>query len=402
MNEQEIEEYIRENDIQFIRLTFFDVFGEQRNIAIMPEQLKRAMKEGIPFDASAIPGFYSDENCDLFLEPDTSTMSIVPWRSLDGGVVRILCDITYPDGSPFTLDTRHMLKEAVKQAHSQGIDVEVGTEVEFYIFKTDENGEPTRIPHDNAGYFSVAPKDKGENIRRSICQMLRQMGIVPEASHHEKGPGQHEVDFRAGNPLQTADNTTTFRWIVENAIELSGCHADFSPKPLRDKPGNGMHIGISSDSTDDTIKYFMAGVMDHIREMTLFLNPGVNSYERLGTLEAPGYISWSKKSRLQLIRIPAQRSEIKRFELRSPDPLANTYLAYTLVILAGLDGVKKKSRLSDPVDFDLHNANADMIAKLGRLPVHLEEAIRCARESDFLKESIPQKIIDEYCNNRYV
>ena len=282
-NIRDLEEYVKNNDIQFIRLCFFDVFGAQRAITIMPQELRRAVEDGISFDAAAIPGFAGEFRSDLFLEPDFDTMTILPWSSFEGSVLRVLCDITYPDRTPFERDSRHLLKQAVKAAEDAGITVDCGTEVEFYIFQTDEEGRPTRIPHDDARYFAVSPADRGENIRREICRMLYDMGIIPEAAHHEQGPGQHEVDFRYGDPLQTADNTTAFKWVVENAVQLSGCAADFSPKPLRDQPGNGMHLNISarSESGEDVLPYFMAGVLAHIREMTLFLNPLKESYDRL-------------------------------------------------------------------------------------------------------------------------
>lgn len=397
LNIDTMEEYIRDNDVHFIRLAFYDVYGEQRNIAIMPQELRRAVEEGITFDSAAIPG-YSYHRSDLFLEPELNTMTIIPWRSIDGGVVRILCGITYPDGDPFPLDTRYLLKRAAQKAAEEGISVEFGSEIEFYIFKSDENGEPTKIPHDNAGYFAVSPKDKGENIRRDICQILNEMSIIPEASHHEQGPGQHEVDFRYGDALQAADNTSTFKWIVENAVMLDGCHADFSPKPLRDEAGNGMHLNISvnSESGEDLMSYFMAGVMEHIREMTIFLNPVKESYERLGTMEAPGYISWSEHNRSQLIRVPATRSGRRRFELRSPDPLANPYLAYTLLIHAGLDGIKKKLPLQPALDANLYTASADVTRKLDRLPIHLKEAAQYAEESEFIRSVLPEEVIKAY------
>ena len=281
-----------------------------------------------------------------------------------------------------------------------GIYVEFGTEVEFYMLHCDENGIPTKEPHDLAGYLSVSPGDRGENVRRDICQLLMEMGIIPEASHHEQGPGQHEVDFRHGDPLQTADNTSTCKWIVENVVRSEGCYADFSPKPLRDRPGNGMHLNISLQSKDkeDYMYMFMAGVMEHIKEMTLFLNPRPESYERLGSMEAPGFISWSEQNRSQLIRVPAIRSGRKRFELRSPDPAANPYLAYTLLIHAGLDGIRKRAKLIPPVDLDLNTAPAEILGKLERLPSHLEEAVRYALESGFIKEVLPDDLVRAYCD----
>ena len=390
-----LDDYIKDNNIRFIRLSFFDIFGEQRNIAIMPGELDRALTDGIPFDSAAIPGFLVGDESDLFLEPDFDTMSMIPWRSFDGGVLRVLCDVAYPDGRPFERDPRYILKQAVKRAEEMNVSVQFGSEIQFYIFKTDENGNATKEPHDDAGYFAVSPADKGENARRGICYTLNEMGIIPRASHHEKGPGQHEVVFGHGDPLQAADNTTSFKWIVENSVMLDGCRADFSPKPLRDKPGNGMYLMIAAQKDgEDVMEPFMAGVMAHIREMTLFLNPSVSSYERLGTMEAPGYITWSRNKRSNLIRIPAIRSGKKRFELRSPDPCANPYLAYALIIYAGLDGVIKKMVPERSIDADSAPVTP------GRLPIHKDEAIKCACESRFISEYIPREILDGYCEKR--
>ena len=400
---EELEEYIQNEEIRFIRLAFFDIFGEQRNIAIMPQELRRAVEEGIAIDAAAIPGFSEDIRSDLFLEPDPDTRTLIPWRSLDGGVMRMFCDITRPDRKPFEKDSRYLLKRAIQKAAEEGISVDFGVEVEFYIFKQDENGQATQIPHDEAGYFAVSPKDKGENIRRDICQMLMEMGITPESSHHEQGPGQHEVVFRYGNPLQTADNTATLKWVVENVVMLEGCRADFSPKPLREKPGNGMHLNLSvtDKNGNDAMDSFMAGVMEHIREITLFLNPVPSSYERLGTMEAPGYISWSEQNRSQLIRVPAVRSGKRRFELRSPDPMANPHLAYTLLIYAGLDGVKRKLALPPAVDANLSAASPELRNTLARLPGHFEEAVQCAKASEFVRQILPEGYIEAYCEAKH-
>ena len=283
----QIREFIEENDVEFIRLAYFDVFGTQKNIAIMSGELERAMKYGISIDGAAIAGFDADIRSDLFLRPDPSTISIVPWRPADGRVCRMFCDIVYPDGTPFERDTRYMLKIAMEEARSRGVEVKFGPEVEFYVFRQDERGRKTDEPIDHAGYMDVDPLDSGENLRRDICYALVEMGITPESSHHEQGPGQMEIDFRYGDPLTAADNTSTFKWAVRSICAADGYAADFSPKPIADKPGSGMHLNISvhrieGEDRKEDLDAFMAGVLKYIREITLFLNPSEQSYWRFG------------------------------------------------------------------------------------------------------------------------
>lgn len=395
---EDIFDYVEEENIKFIRLAFFDIFGDQKNVAIMPDELKKAFTEGVSFDASSIRGFNGEVHSDLFLRPDPTTMSIVPWRPIDGRVARMFCDIEYPDGRIFEKDVRYMLKEAVRTAREKGVSVNFGTEMEFYIFKLDEYGNRTKVPQDNATYMDVAPYDHGENIRRDISFALVDMGIHPEASHHEIGPGQNEVDFRYSDALTAADNASTFKWVVRSVAAADGVWADFTPKPLAGKPGNGMHINISIDSRDgkDLTDAFMAGILEHIREITLFLNPMEGSYERLGEMKAPKYVSWSEQNRSQLIRIPAVRSGKKRLELRSPDPMANPYLAFTLLIYAGLDGIEKALKPMDSVDCNLYTADKSTVASLEKLPESKEEAVKLAEQSAFVRKYLPAEFIDSY------
>ena len=395
---EEVIEFIEQENIKFIRLAFFDVFGEQKNIAIMPGQLRHAFEYGVSFDASAVAGFGDPAKSDLFLKPDPTTLSIVPWRSFDGGVCRMFCDVIYPDGTPVEKDTRYMLRQAVKAATKEGFHINVGPEVEFYVLRQNERGENTMEPVDHAGYMSLAPDDKCENLRRQICYTLQEMGITPEASHHEQGPGQNEVDFHYSDPLTAADNTSTFKWAVRNIAEAAGLWADFSPKPFRDRPGNGMHLNLSvhSDDGKDRTDAFMAGILKYIREITLFLNPKKNSYERFGQMEAPYYISWSHENRSQLIRIPADPSGRKRIELRSPDPSANPYLAYTLLIYAGLEGIRQHLTPDRPMNINLYHADPDLTSKLEKLPSRLEEAVRYARESDLVRRILPRECVEAY------
>lgn len=396
---QEVMQYIREDDVKFIRLAFCDVFGKQKNVAIMPDELERAFDYGIAFDASAISGFGGKVRSDLLLRPDPSTLTGLPWRPENGKVVRMFCDICRPDGTLFEADTRGILKKAVKTASEKGLSFRFGSEMEFYLFRCDENGEPTEIPYDKAGYMDIAPVDKGENIRREICLTLEKMGIYPESSHHEEGPGQNEIDFRHADALTAADNAVAVRSIVETVAGRNGLCADFSPKPLPDKPGNGMHINISvrHRGGEDYLPNIMAGLLECISPMTAFLNPCAESYERLGGNKAPGYISWSCENRSQLIRFPAAVGEYRRAELRSADAMANPYLAFALVIYAGLQGIERKLALPEPADINLYTASKETLEKYKHLPRSLEEAKASALSSDFISKYVPESVLKAYC-----
>lgn len=392
--------FVDEEDVKFIRLAFFDVFGVQKNISIMPGQLERAFKEGISFDASAVEGFGDEVKSDLFLHPDPATFGILPWRPSTGRVARMYCDIRYPDGRLYEKDSRYILKQAVAAAKEKGLRIDFGTEVEFYLFQTDEDGNPTKIPFDMAGYMDVAPEDKGENIRREICFTLIDMGIEPEASHHEEGPGQNEIDFQYSDALTAADNTASFKWIVRTAAMGNGLYADFSPKPKREYAGNGMHINMSVRSKDgiDYNKRFMSGILAHIRDITLFLNPSEDSYRRLGEKKAPKYITWSPENRSQLIRIPAVKNERKRIELRSPDPTANPYLAFALLIYAGMSGIEEELPLMEPSNFNLYTAGHEITDHLAKLPESRGEAWDAACASELVRKVLPEAYLEVYKN----
>ena len=387
MTYEDVLYFCEEQDVRFIRLSYFDMYGTQKNVSVLPTELKRAFVEGISFDASAIDGFLDEVPSDLFLYPDPNTMSILPWRSMDGSVIRMYCDIKYPDGTPFERDVRYILKKAVNTAKEMGISVNFGSEFEFYLFKQDENGENTYVPLDCAGYMDISPLDKGENVRREICLTLSEMGIDPEVSHHEMGPGQNEIDFRYSSALQAADNAATFKWVVEAIANMQGLVADFSPKPLEDQPGNGMHINMSVDQHEELLMPFMAGILNLIEEMTAFLNPTKHSYKRLGKDKAPSYISWSYQNRNQLIRIPATHST-NRMELRSPDCSCNIYLAYALLIYAGLEGIEK-NMVPDPCT-DIVSSDTK------KLPQSLKEAKVKALNSDWLKQVLGKDVVDIY------
>lgn len=390
--------YVNEENVTFIRLAYFDIYGHQKNISILPDELPRAFAEGISFDASAIAGFGTDIKSDLFLMPDPSTLSILPWRSLDGSVIRMYCDIQYPDGTPFELDTRYLLKQAEQYAKEQRIEIQIGTEFEFYLFLTDEKGQNSHIPLDTASYMDIAPEDQGEDVRKDICFTLQEMGLHPEASHHEEGPGQNEIDFRYSTPLQAADDAATFKWVVRTVAKANGLIADFDPKPLKEHSGNGMHVNVSvNDSSHlDQTRAFMAGILYRLPEITLFLNPCTESYQRLGERKAPKFVTWSYQNRSQAIRIPAVRNQKKRIELRSPDCTSNPYLVYLLIIYAGIEGILEQREPADPVDLNLYQASTEITSHLTPLPSSLEESSAIAKNSDFIQRVLPKEILKNY------
>ena len=398
-SKEEVKQYVVEEGVKFIRLAFCDVFGRQKNISIMPDELDRAFTYGIAFDASAIAGFGDEAHSDLFLHPDPETLTWLPWRPEHGKVVRMFCSITYPDGKPFECDTRSLLKKAVSDAAEAGYTFYFGAEQEFYLFELDEKNQPTKTPYDRAGYMDIAPEDKGENVRREICLTLEQMGIRPESSHHEEGPGQNEIDFRYTEALSAADNVMTFQTVVKTVARRNGLFADFSPKPLPDEPGNGFHINMSvrSDDSSEKLTHMIAGVLDRAIPTTVFLDPVKDSYKRLGQRKAPRYVSWSAENRSQLVRIPAASKEYRRAELRSPDPTANPYIAFALLIWAGLDGIQKRTKLPDPVDINLFKADEEAVSGLEKLPETLAEAKAVAKNDDFIKAHVPADILNIYC-----
>lgn len=386
LTQKEVMEYVEEENVKFIRLAFFDVKGHQKNISIQPSELLRAFSTGISFDASSIEGFNDEAHSDLFLVPEPRTLSILPWRSFDGSVVRMYCDIYNPDGTLYKNDTRYLLKQALEQAKKAQIEIRCGNEYEFYLFQLDEKGKATKMPLDQAGYMDIAPFDQGEDVRRQICHYMMEMGMEPEASHHEQGPGQNEIDFRYNNPLLAAEDGATLRWVIKTVAQANGLVANFMPKPLKEEAGNGFHINMSTNSHMDE---FMAGILNHIKEITLFLNPTENSYDRLGEDKAPKYVSWGYNNRSTLIRIPAGN---KRLELRSPDCLANTFLAYMLLIYAGLDGIEKHMTCMEPTSLNLFKETGEFDV----LPQSLKEAKKLAKNSDFVKKYVPENILKAY------
>jgi len=406
--ESEVLEFVKENDIRFIWLNFCDLFGTQKRIAIMADELEDAFVNGVSFDAHAVPGFRDDEKSDLFLFPDPSTLMIMPWRPGPGRVIRFFCDIKTPGGSEYAHDTRNILKQVINRCEKMGFACKIGPECEFYLFKTDENGDPTDKPLDKGGYLDMFPLDRGSDIRREICLTLDEMGVKPESSHHEQGPGQNEVDFKSSDPLSSADNFQTFKTVVKAIAARNGLYASFMPKPILNAPGSGLHVNISlvnnglnvfkniTEGHSNIAESFIAGILEKTPEITIFLNPIANSYERFGKFEAPEYVSWSYSNRSQLIRVPAAFGEKVRIELRSPDPSINPYLGFALIIAAGLEGIEKGMALPPASNVDLYLADEAITKKLRSLPSDMNEAIKLAEESDFVKSILGEKLLFKY------
>ncbi|MDR0883720.1 MAG: glutamine synthetase family protein [Oscillospiraceae bacterium] len=406
--------FVRENDVRFVRLQFTDILGTIKNVAIPAAGLPRVLAEGCAFDGSSIEGFVRIEESDMLLRPDLDTFLIYPWRNQDGGqVARLICDVTTMDGEPFAGDPRTCLKQAVAEAANMGLTLDVGPELEFFLFHVDGNGRPTTHSHDTGGYFDLGPVDRGEDCRRDICHTLENMGFAVEGSHHEVAPAQHEIDFRHGEALVTADNVMTFKLVVKSVAQQHGLHATFMPKPVYDISGSGMHINLSLRRGEDNVFHdesdalglsreaysFMAGLLEHIEPMTLLLNPLVNSYKRLaGGYEAPVHIAWSAGNRSPLIRVPRSSGKNTRLELRSPDPACNPYLAFAACLRAGLDGMTRGLPAPAPVNENIFALSKSRRAKDGiaRLPVSLQEAMRLYSASEFLPGVLGEHIFSKY------
>jgi len=401
----EVLQFAVDNDIKFVKLAFCNLMGVQKNISIVAEELPRAFESGISFDASAVTGFGSAEQSDLLLIPDPTTLSILPWRPQQGRVARLFCDVRRTDGSPFEVDGRQIVRRAEERAARMGFQCQIGSECEFYLFEMDEKGQPTHTPHDDAGYCDVAPADRAENVRRDICLTLEQMGIEPESSHHEQGPGQNEVDFRYAPPLIAADRLTAFKSVVKTIAVRNGLYASFMPKPIRDRSGSGLHINLSlckrgenlmgqiKEGGSDPASCFLAGLLAHIPEITLFLNPITNSYSRFGRHEAPRHIAWGYQNRSVLVRLPGTGGKYSRIEVRSPDGACNPYLAYALLIHAGLTGIEKEMALEAPEKRNLFVRQDSYPAPL---PDTLGEALSLAKGSELLRKVLPGQVLSAY------
>ena len=410
---EDIMTLVDDEDVEFIRLQFTDMFGSLKNVAITSSQLEKALDNKCMFDGSSIEGFVRIEESDMYLYPDLSTLEIFPWRPQQGKVARLICDVHRPNGEPFEGDPRYILKRAIKEAADMGYSFEVGPECEFFLFHTDENGLPTTLTHEQAGYFDLGPLDLGENARRDMVLTLEDMGFVIEASHHEVAPAQHEIDFRYDEALATADNIMTFKLAVKTIAKRHGLHATFMPKPKFGVNGSGMHINMSLskdgknifDDPSDKLGlskeayYFIGGIIKHMKGMTAITNPLVNSYKRLVPgYEAPVYIAWSATNRSPLIRIPASRGEGTRIELRCPDPSANPYLALAVCLRAGLDGIKNKIEPPASVDCNIFAMSEEEKKALGieAIPGTLIEAVNELDKDEFIKEVLGVHVSSKY------
>ena len=405
---------VEEEDVEFIRLQFTDIFGTLKNIAITSSQLEKALDNKCMFDGSSVEGFVRIEESDMYLYPDYDTFEIFPWRPQQGKVARLICDVYTPDGKPFEGDPRWILKKTIKEANEMGYRFDVGPECEFFLFHTDDNGLPTTLSHEKAGYFDLGPNDLGENIRRDMVLTLEDMGFEIEASHHEVAPAQHEIDFKYDEALKTADNIQTFKMTVKTIAKRHGLYATFMPKPKFGISGSGMHINMSLATkagknifADDNGKiglsddayHFIAGIMKHARGMSAITNPLVNSYKRLVPgYEAPVYIAWSAKNRSPLIRIPASRGNGTRVELRNPDPTANPYLVLALCLAAGLDGIKNKIEVPESVDCNIYEMTPGerRAAGIENMPADLKEAVDCLVADEFLCSVLGEHITTKY------
>lgn len=400
-------------DVEFIRLQFTDLFGTLKNVAITKSQLAKALDNKIMFDGSSIEGFARIEESDMYLYPDYDTFEILPFRPHQGKVARMICDVYKPDGTQLENDPRYILKKVIKEAADMGYEFNVGPECEFFLFHTDDNGNPTTISHEKGGYFDLGPTDLGENARRDIVLNLEEMGFEVEASHHEVAPAQHEIDFKYGEALTTADRIMTYKLTVKTIAKRHGLYASFMPKPKYGVCGSGMHINMSLfkngenafiDPNDEKglsdIAYgFIAGLMEHAKPITAITNPIVNSYKRLVPgYEAPTYIAWSGTNRSPLIRVPAARGAGTRVELRSPDCACNPYLAIAVCLAAGLDGIKRGLKPVESVQKDIYAMTHEERRAEGihSLPKNLYEAIKEMRESDFMKEVLGEQVFHKY------
>lgn len=413
-DDQYIMQMIKDEDVEFIRMQFTDIFGTLKNVAVTSSQIDRALGNKCMFDGSSISGFSDIEESDMYLYPDKDTFNIFPWRPQRGKVARMICDIYKPDGTPFAGSPRYILKKVLKQAADMGYEIYVGPELEFFLFQLDENGMPTTKTDEQGGYFDLAPVDKGENARRDMVLTLEEMGYEIESTHHEMAPAQHEIDFKYDEAMHTADDIITFKLVVRSIANQHGLFASFMPKPVEGVQGSGMHISISMrgasganlfcDEHDanglSPIAYqFMAGVLRHARGMMAITNPLVNSYKRIVPgYEAPEYISWSPANRSAYIRIPSAHSDGRRLELRCPDPSANPYLVLAVTIAAGLEGIKE--RLTPP---PMANGNIFAMsdeercaAGIETLPRTLSEAIDAMEEDALIRKVLGEDAFGKY------
>lgn len=402
-----------EEDVEFIKLQFTDMFGTLKNIMVTSSQLEKALDNKCLFPGASIRGFSEDET-DLYLYPDPDSFVILPWRPQTGKVARMLCDVCLADGRPHENCTRSILKNYLRQAQEMGYYFHIGPECEFFLFQTDENGNPTTNTPERASYFDVAPNDMGENARRDMVLTLEDMGFEVESSYHEMAPGQHEIDFHRAKGVAAADSLTTFKFAVRTIARRHGLHATFMPKPKTGLPGSGMHLNFALyDETGRNLfydkdaprklskeaLYFIGGLLAHARGMSAITNPLINSYKRLiAGNDAPVHTAWSTHFRTSLIRIPSDRENKTQVELRSPDPAANPYLAITICLAAGLDGIKNHIMPPEPIskEVDQMTEEEKREYQVATLPSTLGEAIEAMEGDTFVRSLLGQEFVDQY------
>ena len=417
-SKEDIIRMVREDDVEFIRMQFTDIFGQLKNVAITASQIEKAVNNQIMIDGSSIEGFVRIQESDQYLYPDLNSYTVLPWRPQQGKVARLICDVHNPDGSPFFGDPRGTLKRALKKAEDMGYSFNVGPECEFFLFQTDEKGLPTTKTSDDAGYFDLGPLDHGESTRREICLALEKMGFEIEASHHEVAAGQHEIDFKYAPALTAADNIMTFKLTVKSLAQKNGLHATFMPKPVFGINGSGMHTNMSlfkdgknvfADSSDPRglsreAYAFIAGILAHMRAMTAVTNPLVNSYKRLVPgYEAPCYLAWSASNRSALIRIPAARGQATRVELRCPDPSCNPYLELAVCLAAGLDGIEKGMTPPEEITENIFAMDAKTREEKGiqSLPGTLKEAVDLMLTDPLICDTLGSHVVTQYSEGKY-
>ena len=419
MTRDEIMHIIKEKNVNFFRLQFVDIFGFLKNIALPLSQIEKALDGKIMFDGSSIEGFVRINESDMYLKPDYDTFVVMPWREKDGSnAARIICDVYKPDGTPFVGCPRNNLKRVLAEAKKLGYTMNVGTEAEFFLFRRDAEGRATTITDDVTGYFDVEPDDSGIDCRRKIIKTLEAMGFEIEASHHEVAEGQHEINFKYADALTAADNTVTFKWVVRSIAAEFGLHATFMPKPVFGINGSGMHTNQSLFNLDGTNAFYdekgplelspvaykyIAGIMKNAKGFCAVTNPLVNSYKRLvAGYEAPVYVAWSASNRSALIRIPASRGMGTRTEVRCPDPACNPYLAFAMMLGAGLDGIKNDLPVPDAVNVDIFEMTAaeKKEAGIASLPANLYEAVQELKASPIALEALGPHILEKYIEGK--
>ncbi len=414
---EDIIRLVEEQDVEFIRMQFTDIFGQLKNVAITKSQIQKAVNNQIMIDGSSIEGFTRIHESDQYLYPDLDSFTVLPWRPQYGKVARLICDVYNPDGTPFVGDPRGVLKKALKRASDMGYSFNVGPECEFFLFETDEEGRPTTKTGDEAGYFDLGPLDHGEGTRREICLNLEAMGFEIEASHHEVAAGQHEIDFKYDEALRAADKIMTFKLAVKTVAQKNGLHATFMPKPVFGINGSGMHTNMSLFKDGKNVFYdpndprglskeaysFIAGLLAHVKGMAAITNPLVNSYKRLVPgYEAPCYLAWSASNRSALIRIPAARGQATRVELRCPDPACNPYLELACCLAAGLDGIEKG--MTPPAEITENIFAMDKKTRrahgIHSLPGSLEQAIDELEADELICATLGEHVLSQYVEGK--